>query len=79
MIDGTITNPTLESLIGKNLACKNIFIDSLVVPVTWGFLHDVSVTLIDKMDGSEPKKREDYRMKTCKTMAPDGLNIEDSA
>ena len=25
-----------------------------------GFLNDVSVTLIDKMDGSDPKKREDY-------------------
>ena len=43
-----------------------------------GFLNDVSVTLIDKTDGSDPKKREDYWMKTLKTMAPYGLNIEDS-
>ena len=43
-----------------------------------GFLNDVSVTLIDKMDGSDHKKREDYWMKTLKTMAPYGLNIEDS-
>ena len=43
-----------------------------------GFLNDVSVTLIDKTDGSGPKKREDYWMKTLKTMAPYGLNIEDS-
>ena len=42
------------------------------------FLNDVSVTLIDKTDGSDPKKREDYWMKTLKTMAPYGLNIEDS-
>ena len=40
--------------------------------------NDVSVTLIDKTDGSDPKKREDYWMKTLKTMAPYGLNIEDS-
>ena len=43
-----------------------------------GFLNDVSVTLIDKTDGSDPKKREDYWMKTLKTMAPYGLNIVDS-
>ena len=42
------------------------------------FLNDVSVTLIDQTDGSDPKKWEDYWMKTLKTMAPYGLNIEDS-
>ena len=43
-----------------------------------GFLNDVLVTLIDKTDGSDSKKREDYWIKTLKTMAPYGLNIEDS-
>ena len=43
-----------------------------------GFLDDVLVNLIDKTDGSDPKKREDYWIKTLKTMAPYGLNIEDS-
>ena len=43
-----------------------------------GFLNDASVTLIGKTDGSDPKKREDYWMRTLKTMAPYGLNIEDS-
>ena len=33
-IDGTITSPILEKLIRKSLACKNIFIDNLVVQVT---------------------------------------------
>ena len=33
-IAGTITSPFLESLIGKSLACKNIFIGTLVVQVT---------------------------------------------
>ena len=42
-----------------------------------GFIDDVSVTLIDKTDGSDPKKQEDYWMKTLKTMAPYGLSIED--
>ena len=43
-----------------------------------GLLNDVSVTLIDKTDRSDPKKREDYWIKTLKTMAPYGLHIEDS-
>ena len=34
-IDGTITILTLENLIGKSLACKNIIIDTLVVQITW--------------------------------------------
>ena len=41
-------------------------------------LNNVSVKLIDKTNGSDPEKREDYWMKTLKTMAPYGLNIEDS-
>ena len=40
-----------------------------------GILNNVSVTLIDKTDGSNPKKREDYLMKT---MIPYGLIIEGS-
>ena len=37
-IDGTITSPILESLIGKSLACKNAFTDTLVAQVTWDSL-----------------------------------------
>ena len=39
-------------------------------PGHMGFLNDVSGTLIDKMVGSDSKKREDYWMSTLKTMAP---------
>ena len=42
-----------------------------------GFLEDVAITLIDKTDGRDPKNRENYWMRTLKTLAPDGLNIED--
>ena len=66
-IDGTITSPTLENLIGKSLACKNIFIDTSSSDDK-RFLNDVSVTLINKTDGSDPKKWEDYCMKTLKTI-----------
>ena len=36
--DRKITSPTLGNLIGKSGACKNIFIDKLVVHVTWDSL-----------------------------------------
>ena len=42
-----------------------------------GFLHDVSVTLIDKTDAKNPIKREHYWRHTLKTLAPHGLNVED--
>ena len=42
------------------------------------FLGNVSITLIDKTDGKDPKRRENYWMRTLKTYAPFGLNIEDS-
>ena len=35
-----------------------------------GFLNDVSVTLIDKTDPTDPTKREDYWIHTLKTNAP---------
>ena len=43
-----------------------------------GFLGNAFITLIDKIDSKDPKRRENYWMKTLKTYAPFGLNIEDS-
>ena len=42
------------------------------------FLEDVSLTFVDKTDSSDPLKRKDYWRSTLKTMAPFGLNIEES-
>ena len=42
------------------------------------FLNDVWITFIDRTDPSDPFKREGYGRRTLKTMAPFGLNIEDS-
>ena len=42
-----------------------------------GFLEDVSITLIDKTDPSNPLQRENYWRSILKTMAPWGLNVED--
>ena len=43
-----------------------------------GFLGNVSITLIDKTDGKNPKRRENYWMRTLKTYAPFRLNTENS-
>ena len=40
------------------------------------FLEDVEIRLIDKIQGSDPTKREYNWMRTLKTLYPDGLNIE---
>ena len=47
---------------------------------TSGFLHDVPVTLMDKIDPSYITKREDYSVDTLKTKGPIGLsfNFDDS-
>ena len=43
-----------------------------------GFFNNVSITLSDKTDGKNPKKREDYWRRTLKTYLPFGINVEDS-
>ena len=43
-----------------------------------GFLGNVSIILIVKTDGKNPKRRENYWMRTLKTYAPFGLIIEGS-
>ena len=40
--------------------------------------EDVSICLIDKTDPSDPHERHYYWMKTLKTIAPFGLNIEET-
>ena len=43
-----------------------------------GFLKNVSITLTDKTDDKDPKRRENYWMRTLKTYVPFRLNIEGS-
>ena len=42
-----------------------------------GILENVSITLIDKTDGKNPKKREDYWRRNLKTYSPFGLDVTD--
>ena len=41
-----------------------------------GFQEDASITLIDKTDGFDPRKRKTFWMHTLKKLAPYGLNVE---
>ena len=41
------------------------------------FLDEVKIVFIDKTDPKDPNRREHYWRHTLKTMAPDGLNVED--
>ena len=42
------------------------------------FEEDVSICLIDKTDSSDPHKREYFWVRTLKTIAPFGLNTEET-
>ena len=57
---------------------KNICLHILKSEDYSGFLGNISITLIDKTDGKDPKRRENYWMRALKTYHPFGLNIEDS-
>ena len=60
---------------GEHCIQKHLY-EHFTLPEQSGFLHDVSVTLIDKTDPSCPTKREDYWIDTLKTKAPMGLNFD---
>ena len=42
-----------------------------------GFLNNVSITLIDKTEGKNHKKKQDYWRRTLKTYLPFRLNVDD--
>ena len=42
-----------------------------------GFLEDCSITLIDKTDGSDPTRTEEYWRRVQKSVTPYGLNTID--
>ena len=41
------------------------------------FVDEMKITFIDRTDANDPNQREHYWRHTLKTMAPNGLNIED--
>ena len=67
-----MTEKFREMKIAYNKIFMSIFI-AKVITDSWG---NVSISLIEKNDCSQPKKRENYWMRTLKTLAPLGLNVE---
>ena len=61
-----------------NRACRNVSFVILIRKDITDFMVDVSITFIDKTDPSEPLKKENYCKTVLKTMAPLGLNFEES-
>ena len=64
--------------VGKSVKQKHLY-EHFTEKDHEGFLQDVSIIFIDKTDPSDPLKREKYWRDTLKTLAPEGLNISESA
>ena len=62
---------------GEEIKQKSLH-EHLLEDTHQSFQEDVSICLIDKTDPSDPRKREYYWMKTLKTIAPFGLNTEET-
>ena len=66
----------LESMIEGNSACKGICMNTFLLSGHCGFLHNVSITLVDKTDPSCLTKWQHYWIDTRKTKAPMGMNFD---
>ena len=55
---------------------NKIFYKAAFCKMIKDLLEDIRVRMIDKIQGSDPTKRDYYWMRTLKTFFPDGLNIE---
>ena len=75
-LSGTTIKVMIENILTMRFVSKYIYLDIFILGT--GFLENVKIMLIDKTDGQNPKKREDYWRRTLKTYAPFGLNVEDS-
>ena len=74
--NGTITRAMVISVKRMAHVCSNTFL-SISEERHHSFLKDVSITMGDKTDPSNPLQRENYWRSTLKTMTPWGLNVED--
>ena len=77
-LDGTITKAMIEKNARNEVCTQEHSFEHFKSEGHIAFLGNVSITLIDKTDGKDPKTRESYWIRTLKTYAPFGLNIEDT-
>ena len=73
IVDGTITSPKVV----EQCMQEHLYAHFEIEPPS-GFPDDVSLMLIDKTDVSNPTKRKIYCMETLKTIATNGLKVENS-
>ena len=66
----------LESTIEGNTACKGVCMNTFLLSGDPGFLHNVSITLVDKTDPSCLTKSQHYWIDTHKAKAPKGMNFD---
>ena len=60
---------------GEHFMQRHLY-EHFTLPGHYGFLHDASITLIDKTNPCCPAKREDYWIDIPKTKVPMGLNFD---
>ena len=72
----TITITMTEDFREMKVPCNNIFLNIFLSESHNGFLWNASVSLIDKFNGFQPKKKENYKMRTLKTLAPLDLMLK---
>ena len=77
-INGITTRIMIESILLRRAVWKNILFKHFNSMRRNGFLNNISITFIDKTDGKNPKKREDYWRRTLETYSHFGPNVEDS-
>ena len=73
-LGGITVNVMIGNILGMRTVFRNIYLDSFIVENIKVSLE--MSTLIDKTDGQNRERREDYWRRTLKTYAPFGLNVE---
>ena len=78
-LDGSIITKAMIRKNAPNKACmQEHSFEHFKSELHSGFLGNLSITLIDKTDGKDLKRGENYWMRALKTYPPFGLNVEDS-
>ena len=72
----TIAITMTEDFREMKVPCNSIFLNIFLSESHSGFLWNASVSLIDKFNGLQPKKKENYKMRTLKTLAPLDLMLK---
>ena len=76
-IDGITIRIMIETILVRRAICKKTLFERFNSIPFNGFLKNISITLIDKTDRKNPKKREEC-WRTLETYSPLGRTVEHS-